>query len=397
MSEVSQGTLPRRRSVRRSLFWRLLPSYLVVILVGAAASLLAGEGLAPMFLERHVNSMVRTMHNLTPAAIDEGMLIELSAGYRRALTAAQSWAALVSSVAATLVALFVTRRIVGPLRELTSVSRRIAGGRYQARLDAGVPGEIGDLVDAFNTMAGTLARSEHQRVALLADVSHEFRTPLSNLRGYIEGLEDGVFEPDAGTLQACHRQVDRLQRLVDDIGLLSLAESGQLALRPRRIDLLELIEQTHASFLARFARKGVGLVTSTPDPPLWVHADPERTLQVMTNLVDNALRHTPKGGRVVLTAGRAGVAAARVTVDDTGSGIPEGDVEHLFKRFFRGDRARRAVEGGGSGIGLTLVKEFVERQGGQVGVTRGSSGAGSEFWFTLPTAAGGDSQPPANA
>lgn len=369
---------------RTSLFWRLMPSYLLVIVVGTATSLIAGDRFAPVFLERHVNSMVRTMHNLSAAAMDENMIVELSAGYRRALAGALTWAAVVSAVVAALVGLFVTHRIVTPLRALTQASRRVAGGMYHSRLDPRVPGEIGDLVDAFNTMASTLERSEGQRVALLADVSHEFRTPMSNLRGYVEGLEDGVFDADATTLGACRRQLERLERLVGDISLLSRVESGQLALHPTQVDLTDLLEQTHDAFYARFARKDVHLVVDAPAPPLPVFVDPERTAQALANLVGNALRHTPAGGRVTLRAYRLDATRVQVDVEDTGDGIDERDVPHLFTRFFRGDKSRAHSEGGGSGIGLTLVKQFVERQGGVVGVESRTPGGGARFWLTLP-------------
>ncbi len=365
-----------------------MPSYLLVIIVGTATSLVAGDSFAPVFLERHVNSMMRTMHNVTAEAIDENMIVELSAGYRRALAGAQSWAAAVSVVVAALASLFVTYRIVTPLRALTQASRRVAGGMYRSRLDESVPGEIGDLVDAFNTMASTLERSENQRVALLADVSHEFRTPMSNLRGYMEGLEDGVFAADATTLGACRRQLERLERLVDDINLLSQAESGQLAFHPTRVDLTDLLEQTHDAFYARFAQKHVHLVVDTPSPPLPVFVDPERTAQALANLVGNALRHTPADGRVTLRAYRLDATSVHVEVEDTGGGIDDRDVPHLFTRFFRGDKSRAHSEGGGSGIGLTLVKQFVERQGGRVGVENRTPGGGARFWLTLPSIAG---------
>lgn len=372
---------------RPSLFWRLLPSYLLVIGVGAATTFVAGESFAPFFLERHVNSMMRTMHNLTTEGMTQGMVVDLNAAYRRALTGSLSWAALVSIVAAAIVGLFVTRRIVAPLRAMTRASRRIAGGSYRARLDTGVPGEIGDLAEAFNTMAATLERSEEQRVALLADVSHEFRTPLSNLKGYVEGLEDGVFALDETTLGACRRQLGRLERLVDDLSLLSRAENGQLDLHPVPIDAGQLLDHSREAFRARFEQKGVRLIVETPAAPLAVTADPERTTQVLANLVGNALRHTPTGGSVVLWAVREGVTAVRFEVEDDGTGIAPADLPHVFKRFFRGDRSRGREKGGGSGIGLTLVKQFVERQGGRVGVEN-RSGGGARFWFTLPTAAG---------
>lgn len=379
----TRSPLPKTRP---SLFWRLLPSYFLVIAVGAATAFVAGESFAPFFLERHVTGMMRTMHNLTTDGMTEGMIVDLNEAYRRALTGSLSWAALVSVVVAAGVGLFVTRRIVTPMRAMTRASRHIAGGSYRARLDTGIPGEIGDLAEAFNTMAADLEQSEDQRVALLADVSHEFRTPLSNLKGYVEGLEDGVFTLDEATLGACRRQLGRLERLVDDLSLLSRVETGQLELHPEQIEVGLLLEQTREAFQARLEQKGVQLILESSAAVPSVYADPERTTQVLVNLVGNALHHTPAGGRVALSASREGMTAVRFEVEDSGTGISSEDLPHVFKRFYRGDKARRHENGGGSGIGLTLVKQLVERQQGRVGV-ESTPGIGARFWFTLPTAA----------
>lgn len=375
---------PATPSSRPSLFWRLLPSYLLVIGVGAATTFVTGESFAPFFLERHVSSMVRTMHNLTPDGMTQGMILDVNAAYRRALTSSLAWAAVVSTAAAALVGLFVTHRIVTPLRAMTRASQRMASGGYRARLDPRVPGEIGDLADAFNTMASTLERSEEHRVALLADVSHEFRTPLSNLRGYVEGLEDGVFDPDDTTLSACRRQLGRLESLVDDLSLLSRVESGQLDLMPTRVEVAALLDEAGEEFRARFEQADVQLVLEVAAPSASVIADPKRILQVLGNLIENALRHTPNGGRVVLRASRNGVTAIRFEVEDNGPGIASEDLPHVFKRFYRGDKARGREDGSGSGIGLTLVQQFIERHGGRVGVSNRDE-EGTLFWFTLPT------------
>lgn len=367
------------RPPRSSLYWRLLPSYLLVILVAAVTVFLAGEALAPFFLEQHIDAMVESLHTGEPA---ESMVQDLETGYRRALTRSLLWAILASAVAAGIVGLYVTRRLVRPLRALTRASHRIAGGRYDQRLDPDAPGEIGELASAFNTMAETLEGSERRRVQLLADVAHEFRTPLSNLRGYIEGLEDGVFRPD-DVVASTRRQLERLERLAHDLSLLSRVETGQLELSPSLTDAEALLEAAADAFGPRFEIKGVTLEVRTDESPLHVWSDEERTGQVLTNLIANALRHTPRGGRVVLTAtGRRG--QVRFEVRDTGEGIPADQLPLVFNRFYRGDRARARQEDSGSGIGLTLAKQFVERQGGEIGVTS-RPGSGSTFWFTLPS------------
>ncbi|MDZ7802165.1 MAG: HAMP domain-containing sensor histidine kinase [Trueperaceae bacterium] len=369
-----------------SLFWRLFPSYLLVVAVGAVTAFVAGEAFAPFFLERHMGAMMGGMHGPQGGPMTEGMASDLEGAYRRALTSSLAWATAGSVVAAALVGLFVTGRIVAPLRAMTRASRRIAGGTYQDRLTAGMPGEIGELVGAFNKMAATLESTEAQRVALLADVAHEFRTPLSNLKGYVEGLEDGVFAADEATLAACRRQVDRLGRLVDDLSVLSRVETGQLELRPAAVAAGDLLEHAREAFQARFERKGVRLDVDAPPSPLVAWTDAERTGQMLANLTSNALRHTPHGGRVRLRATREDARSVRFEVEDSGAGISDEDLPHLFTRFYRGDKARARDGGEGSGIGLTLVKELAQRQGGEVGV-RSTPGEGSTFWFTLPLAA----------
>ncbi len=380
------GPDPRPTS---SLFWRLLPTYLAVIAVGAVAAVVVGQALAPYFLKHSMDSMMGPVGTSGMgggmAGSMGGMTVDLDAAYRRALTQSLAWASVVATLVAAAVALVVTSRIVAPLRAMTRASERIADGRYGDRLDARAPGEVGELAGAFNRMADTLQRSEERRVELLADVAHEFRTPLSNLRGYVEGLEDGVFEDRATVYQAFDRQLDRLGHLVDDLSLLSRVETGQIALDLRSIDTADLVEAALAPFRPDAERRGVHLSAVTPDPAPWVRADRERTLQVLTNLLGNALRFTPDGGRVRVTVSPTHHDAVRVSVADDGPGIAPEDLPNVFKRFYRGDKAR-SPHAGGSGIGLTIARQLVERQGGEIGVTS-QPGEGATFAFTLPAAA----------
>ena len=365
-----------------SLYWRLLPSYLLVVAVAAGTALLAGEALAPFFLQRHVDAMMETLHAQGDQTLDV-MADDLEAGFRRALTQSLLWALVVSALAASLVGLYVTRRVVRPLRALTRASRRIAGGRYRQRLDGRAPGEIGELAAAFNTMAEALERSEERRVQLVADLAHEFRTPLSNLRGYLEGLEDGVFSADE-LAEPARRQVERLERLADDLSLLSRVETGQLELQLATVAAAALLMAAADAFRPRFEAKGVALNVPPVPSGLTVWADEERTGQVLGNLIANALRFTPQGGSVTLTAAPIAGGRVRFDVSDTGVGIPPEQLALVFNRFYRGDEARAQRDGSGSGIGLTLAKQLVERQGGEIGVSS-RPGEGSSFWFTLPT------------
>lgn len=369
-------------SHRSGLFWRLLASYLLVILVGCFTLFWAGEAFSVYFFEQHMGGMMQQLRHTSPMM--EAMEVDLSAAYRQATERSMVWGMSAAAVVASLAALFVTRRIVAPLRRLQSASRRIAAGQYRERLETSAPGEIGELATSFNEMAQALERIEARRVELLANVAHEFRTPLTNLRGFVTGLRDGVFQPDEETLDACTRQLARLERLLADLSLLSRVETGQERLQPQALDVTDFVCQSVAAFRPRFREKGVALRVQTPHPPAGVLADPQRTAQVLANLLENALKHTPAGGtvRVRVTPGPTEV---RFEVRDTGQGIACKDRPHVFTRFYRVDKARSHDPAGGSGIGLTIAKHYVERQGGHIGL-ESEPGLGSCFWFTLPPA-----------
>jgi two-component system, OmpR family, sensor histidine kinase BaeS len=368
---------------RTSLYWRLLISYLLVVGVTALTLYLASDALAPSFFDWHLEHMGWS------AVMPRGMMPDLEAtlggAHARAMQQAVLWGVLAATVVAGALSLFIAGRITSPLRQMQRASRRIAAGRYHERLVVATSDEIGDLASAFNDMARSLADTEARRVELLADVAHEFRTPLSSLYGYLEGIEDGHFAASPETMRACQRQVRRLEHLVDDLSLLSRVEAGQVRLAPAVADVGRLMEQAAAALLPEATSKGVTLRVEHPPAPLLVYADAQRTGQVLTNLLANALRHTPQGGDVrVLAHGRHDpTREVVVEVIDTGEGIPMEAIAHVFTRFYRGDKARGRDTGGGSGIGLTIAKHFVEAQGGRIGV-ESAPGAGSRFWFTLP-------------
>jgi histidine kinase len=366
-----------------SLYWRLLASYLLIILVGCVTLYWAGDAFASLFLAQHMGGVMAQMGGMN--TMMQMMTADLNTAYHQATQQAMLWGMGVAALVASAVSLFVTQRIVSPLREIQQVSQRIAAGQYQERLNTQAPGEIGELARAFNDMARTLEQTECRRVELLSNVAHEFKTPLSSLRGYVQGLKDGLFKTNEETLNACLRQLARLERLLTDLSLLSRVETGQEAFNPRPVAALELFEQVAASFRPAFSIKKVTLMLEPPPPSLLVRADVQRTGQVLTNLIDNALKHTPPGGEVRLSARAAGDNTIMVTVSDTGEGIVGEDLPHLFTRFYRADRSRHHDAQQGSGIGLTIAKRYIERQGGRIGVDS-ELGKGSRFWFTLPRA-----------
>jgi two-component system, OmpR family, sensor histidine kinase BaeS len=370
----------RRPGAPSGLVWRIFASYLLVVAVVALAALVAGEALAPYLLDRHMRAMGDMMSSSAPMA---AMADDLARSYRSALRQSIAWAVLVATVVAAAVAWAVTGRLVAPLAAMRAASRAIADGRYADRLDASAPGEIGDLAASFNTMAGALEQSDASRRRLLTDLAHELRTPLSNLRGYVEALEDGVFTLDAATGSALRRQVERIERLTDDLSLLHRLESEALPIRTAPLALRGLIDQSVAAFRARFDDKRVRLVATVP-ADLMADADAARTTQVLENLLANALRFTAPGGTVEVHA-RAYAAAVAISVRDTGPGVPAEEREAIFRRLVRGDPARGGATGQGSGVGLTIAKALVTRQGGEIWV-QDADGGGADFTFTLPRA-----------
>jgi signal transduction histidine kinase len=298
-------------------------------------------------------------------------------------------ATLLSAVVAVGLALALSRRILGPVEEVTAAARRMAEGDRELRVAVRSDDEVGALAGAFNAMADAVARAEAGRRSLVADVAHELRTPLTNLRCHLEALQDGLQKPDSATLASLHEETLLLSRLVDDLQELSLAEAGQLALQPTAFDLAPAVDAALAAVRARAEAREVRLVADMPETCA-VHADPARVSQVLRNLLANAITHTPEGGTVTVAA-RTGADRVAVSVEDTGRGIAAEDLPHVFDRFYRADASRTRATGG-AGLGLAIVRQLVEAHGGQVSATS-EPGHGSRFTFTLPALTGSSQEP----
>jgi two-component system sensor histidine kinase BaeS len=217
---------------------------------------------------------------------------------------------------------------------------------------------------------------------MVADVAHELRTPLSNIRGYLEAIRDGIKKPDADTIRSLEEEATLLSRLVDDLQELSLAESGELRLNCQTEDIVELIKQAIAMKQTQAAARGVLVSADVPGKLPLVSIDSLRIGQVLRNLLDNALAHTAKGGTITVTARQEGNRRVEVAVTDTGEGIPPEDLPHIFERFYRVDKSRTRATGG-SGLGLTIAKRLVEAHGGNI-EAQSELGKGSRFSFTVP-------------
>ncbi len=274
------------------------------------------------------------------------------------------------------------RRVGSPVADVMAAADAVAEGDLSVRVREDLTGELGDLARSFNRMTAELARAEQQRRNLTADVAHELRTPLHILQGNLEGILDGVYQPTPEQINAMLEETRFLTRLVNDLQTLSLAEAGELPLHKEQVSAAGLIEDTITGFSGPAAAAGVELSAELPAQELNLYGDPDRLSQVLTNLVSNALRYTPSGGRITLRAD-ALPAEIRLTVQDTGAGIPPEDLPYIFDRFWRGDRARSRQPGAGSGLGLAIARQLVQAHGGQI---RAESvpGQGTRFIMTFP-------------
>jgi two-component system, OmpR family, sensor histidine kinase BaeS len=291
-------------------------------------------------------------------------------------------AAVVTAIGASLL---VSRRIASPVIRLARASHRIAEGHYAERVGVGSSDELGELCLSFNSMAAALGATEQRRAELIGDVAHELRTPLATLRGYLEGLMDGVVAPSDQTWARLHAETGRLQRLVDDLQELSRAEAGQLMLHSRPLDAARLAQDAVERLGPAYAEKGIRLETDLATGLPTVLADADRTAQVLTNLLDNALRYTAAPGRVCVKVASGGGRNVAISVSDTGVGILPEHLSRIFERFYRVDKSRsRAM--GGSGIGLTIARALIEAMGGRLWAESPGAGRGATFTFTLPTA-----------
>jgi two-component system sensor histidine kinase BaeS len=285
-------------------------------------------------------------------------------------------------VVAVVVAVLLSTRLSRPLSDLVRASRQVARGDYQQRV-APASGELGELAASFNEMAATLAATEERRLDLIGDVAHELRTPIASVRGYVEGLEAGVFEPGPEAWRVLDEQTARLARLVDDLATLWRAESHDLRLEPETLDGPALLDGALERNRPLAADRGIELALGTV-APVTVRADRARLGQILDNLVGNAIRYTPGGGHVELGLAAAG-AQVLIAVRDDGPGLTPEQAARVFERFYRAD-ASRARSAGGSGLGLTITRSLVEAMGGTIEVASEGPGRGAMFTVRLPRA-----------
>jgi histidine kinase len=373
----------------RQLRWKLFLSHLAIVVVAdivllATASFLARAGLSQDLPLSLGAAAAETGPVLPDATANDSLQRQFELVVQQALLVS-GFAALATAV---IVSLFVSRRIVEPLQAISTVSERLAQGFYRERTLISSDDELADLSRSVNQLAATLEQTEDRRRMLLADVTHEQRTPLSTIEGYAEGLLDGVVQPQRQVYGLIQHEATRMRRLIEDLELLSRAEAGQLTVVASVTNLHGLLGDMVRQFQPQFAVDSIALELLLPPslPPVW--ADRDRVRQVLINLLTNAFRYTPEGGRVLLTAQEQG-AMVQVSVADSGVGIAADDLPNIFERFYRVDKSR-ARTSGGSGIGLTIARHLVYAQGGAIWAESEGLGQGTTFSFTLPVAYGAD-------
>ena len=296
--------------------------------------------------------------------------------------------ALVAGIAAVIVTLFISGRILRPVEHLTSAAQQMSEGDLSVRVPVESDDELGQLAVAFNGMAENISRQEQLRRNMVGDVAHELRTPLTNLRGYLEATRDGLIQPDAALVDNLYEETMLLTRLVADLHELAQAEAGQLTLVRTPTPISEVVEKAVEILRPQAESKGVALSVAIEPGLPDADIDRERIGQVLRNLLNNALAHTATGGALSVRGERQG-DMIRVTVRDTGEGIRAEDLPHVFDRFYRADQSR-ARQTGGYGLGLAIVKQLAQAHGGTVTV-ESRPGEGSAFAFTVPIALAGAS------
>jgi len=356
-----------------SLRWRLFFLYLLPLVAMTLVLLVSLRNIAVSAASAHMADMGSMMPGMV-ADIEEAVAV----GVTQAVFIGLGLGILVAITASFLV----SDRLSHTFTRLSRASRVIAAGRYAERIEYTGTDEVGELVGAFNEMAERLEETESLRRELLATISHELRTPLSNIQGYMEGLMDGVVPEDPATYQLVYREAGRLARLVQDVERLSRVEAGVEPPMPNLLPAGPLVSEVIERIRPLCQEREVALEKLEPEERLMVWADEDKLVQVLLSLLDNAVKHTPRGGGVTVEVAEGRDSRTLLRVIDSGAGIPEVDLPHVFERFYRVDKSRSQM-GGGTGIGLAVARSLVEQMGGTISATS-TLGEGSTFVVELP-------------
>ncbi|MCA9996072.1 MAG: HAMP domain-containing histidine kinase [Anaerolineales bacterium] len=373
----------------RQLKWRIVGGNMAVVIAGATLVLLMTQIVTRTVVPEPILAEVRRLAEASDPAGAEAATAVLLETFRGTIISAVLVGTIGAIVVGWVSSLALARQILHPLNQLASSSQRIANGRYDERIPIPDSDELAGVATHFNQMAQALATIEEQRITLIGNVSHELRTPLTSMIGFLEGLMDGLFPSSEETYAPMHAEMQRMQRLVDDLQTLSRVEAGAIEMQKRPFLLCLTVQQVLTQLQPQLVAGQLQAVVEGREAPVFVHADPDRTAQVLLNLLSNAIRYTPPHGTITVYL-RCSDQLAQVAVQDTGAGIPDNALPLLFERFYRVDQSR-ARRSGGSGIGLTISRRLVWAMGGDMTAQSDGLGRGSTFTFTLPLATKPDS------
>lgn len=360
--------LPRRLRAR------LVLSHLVVALAAIGTVLVAVSLVGPGYFAAAMGHPLGDPHG---EAMDAATLAAFQDAVRTALLAAT----IIAVATAVVIAIAISSRIAGPVSRLVAGARRIAAGHYAERVPS-ADGEVGELADSFNAMAGSLEATERRRLELVGDVAHELRTPIATLEGYLEGLQDEVVAANDETWTLLRRETGRLSRLVSDLSELWRAEAQQLPLSLETLDASQVVSDVVTQFRPSAESRSIDIAVDVP--ALAVRADRDRLAQIVSNYLSNAIRYSAERASVAVTAHRAGDEVV-ISVRDSGPGLTPEQRAHVFERFYRVDPSRsRAL--GGAGIGLAIVRALAVTMGGRAWADSDGPGLGSTFSIALPAA-----------
>ncbi|NOX62331.1 MAG: HAMP domain-containing protein [Chloroflexi bacterium] len=363
------------------------------VVVADTAGDLVGRRLSPDRLENGQPILVdgRQVGTVLVGTMIEPTLSPLDEDFLRAVNRAVLLGALTTGALALVLGSLLFFQITRPVREVTDAAEALAAGDLSQRAEVRSEDEIGRLAAAFNRMAEALARQEKLRRNMISDIAHELRTPLTLLQGNLEAMLDGYYELSRENIAALHQDVLMMARLVNDLRVLSMAEAGQLSLLREQVDAADMVARVSESFRAQADEKDVRLATEIDADVPPVMGDEQRLAQVLSNILANALRHTPAGGEVRVRCKKTKAPDqdgrtrewVQISVVDTGEGISSDDLPYVFERFYRADKSRSRAAGG-AGLGLAIAKQLVEAHGGRIWAESEGPGRGSAFTFILP-------------
>ncbi len=365
---------PESRMAALGLAPRLLLNNLLVILAGAGTVLVTALLVGPVVFEAHLQSVGLAPDQLVQEhvarAFDQSILVSLGVGI------------LIAGITAAAISWFVAKRLAAPVADAAHVASRLADGRLDARVvDPRMGPEFTILTTSVNELADRLQTTERTRRQLTGELAHQLRTPIASIGATVEAVREGVLPTDEETLDTLAHQSHRLSRLVDDLEVVSRAQERQLLLNPEPVAVSSLVDAAIAAHRERFRTAGVELSSSVAPRTSAVVADPDRIQEVLGNLLDNALRHTPSGGIVAVSAHPFKDGKKQqviIEVKDSGRGFAEGDAEQIFARF------EKATDSTGSGLGLTIARAIVEAHHGTLTAHSDGPGHGARFTISLP-------------